>query len=213
MSKHVLIIGAGGHAQVVADILWRIYEDDASLRPIGYLDDNDALWEKRFLQLPVFGSLSLLSTISHDAIVVAVGDNQTRRRLFARLSEQGERFVVARHPRTVIAPDVQIGRGAMICAGVVVNPGSVIGENVILNTGCTIDHHNRIRAHVHIAPGAHLGGEVEVEEGAFVGIGATVTPRRRVGGWSVVGAGSVVLHDIPPNVTAVGVPARLLKKG
>lgn len=100
----------------------------------------------------------------------------------------------------------------MICAGVVVNTGSVIGADVILNTGCTVDHHNRIGDHAHIAPGVHMGGEVEVGEGALVGIGATVMPRKRIGAWSVVGAGTLVTRDVPDGVVVVGAPARVVRE-
>ncbi len=96
----------------------------------------------------------------------------------------------------------------MVCAGAVINPGTTLGNNVILNTGCTVDHHNQIGDHVHIAPGAHLGGEVAIEDGVLVGIGATVMPRCRVGAWSVVGAAALVHRDLPGGVTAIGVPAK-----
>lgn len=206
----VLIFGAGGHAQVVADILWRMQEAGIDVSPVGYLDDNPALEGQDFLDLPVLGSVARLPAIPHDAVIVAIGENATRKKLFERLKGQGEQFIIARHPRAVVAPDVPIGPGSMICAGVVVNPGSVIGANVILNTGCTVDHHNRIGDHAHIAPGVHLGGEVAVGEGAFLAIHSSVIPRRSVGAWSMIGAGSVVTKDIPAHVTAVGVPARVM---
>ena len=207
----VLIIGAGGHAQVVADILLRMREAGINLTPIGYLDDNPALAGQNLLGLPVLGSVASLSRTAHDALIVAIGDNEVRQRIIQSLQVQGERFAIARHPSAVIAPDVMIGPGSMICAGVVVNPGSTIGANVILNTGCTVDHHNRIGDHVHIAPGVHLGGEVQIDEGTLVGIGATVMPQRRVGAWSVVGAGALVHTDIPDHVVAVGTPARIVR--
>jgi acetyltransferase EpsM len=210
LDMRVLIVGAGGHAQVVADILLRMQEVGGGLTPVGYLDDNPALADQSLLGLPVLGAVTHLSTIAHDALIVAIGDNASRQHLFETLQSRGERFVVARHPSAVIAPDVQIGPGSMICAGVVVNPGSIVGANVILNTGCTVDHHNHIGNHVHIAPGVHLGGEVTIGEGALVGIGATVMPRRRVGPWSVVGAGALVHADLPDGVTAAGVPARVV---
>jgi sugar O-acyltransferase (sialic acid O-acetyltransferase NeuD family) len=208
----VLIIRAGGHAQVVADILLRTGEQDISIQPIGYLDDNPALQGQRFLGLTVLGAIANLSAIAHDAVIVAIGDNRSRQQVYEKLQNQNERFAVARHPSAVIAPDVQLGPGSMICAGVIVNPASLIGANVILNTGCTIDHHNFIGSHAHIAPGVHLGGEVTIGEGALIGIGATVMPRCRVGAWSVVGAGAVVNRDLPDGVTAMGVPAKVIER-
>jgi sugar O-acyltransferase (sialic acid O-acetyltransferase NeuD family) len=208
----VIIIGAGGHAQVVADILLRAQEQNVFVQPIGFLDDHPALAGQHILGLPVMGVLAQLQAIPHEAVVIAIGDNATRQRLYADLQSRGECFAIARHPRAVIAPDVFIGPGSMIAANVVVNTGSVISANAILNTGSTVDHHNHIGAHAHIAPGAHLGGHVTVGDGVLVGIGATVMPGQRVGAWSVVGAGTLVHRDVPEKVTAVGVPARILKQ-
>jgi len=212
MRKDVLIIGAGGHAQVIADILLRQYEQLGKLFPIGYLDDDKKLWGMKFLDITVLGAIEKLPEIKHDGIVIAIGNNNTRKELARQFASSGEYFIPVIHPSAVIAPDVLLGNGIMICAGVVVNPGSVIGDHVILNTGSTIDHHNQINSYVHIAPGVHTGGEVVVEEGAFVGIGASVIPRVSIGAWSVIGAGAVVTKNIPPGVTAVGIPAKPLKK-
>jgi sugar O-acyltransferase (sialic acid O-acetyltransferase NeuD family) len=208
--QRILILGAGGHAQVVADILMRARDAGERIRPIGYLDDNSDSQGQALLGLPILGSIADLTHIAHDALIVAIGDNRTRQSLFDQLY-QSERFVIARHPTAVIAPDVSIGPGAAICAGVVVNPGSVIGADVILNTGCTVDHDNRIDDHAHVAPGVHLGGEVQIGEGTLVGIGATVMPRRRIGAWSIAGAGAVVHVDISDHVVVAGVPASVVR--
>lgn len=212
MTKRVIILGAGGHGQVVADILWQQYQADGSLFPIGFLDDNPILWRKEFLGLPVLGGLQKLNQIDYDAVVIAIGNNSIRQLLANKLAMAGEQFVVARHPATVLAPDVEVEPGAMLCAGVIVNTGSRIGAHAILNTGCSVDHHCHIGKHVHIAPGVHLGGNVVVEDGAFVGIGASVIPQIRIGAWSTVGAGAVVINEIPSHVTVVGAPARPIKK-
>ena len=207
----VLILGAGGHAQVVADILMRAYEAGATCKPIGFLDDDSALAGTTIMGLPVLGTIAQLDEFDHDAVIVAIGDNRTRARIFESVQARGEQIVNAIHPAAVLAPDVCLGEGVMICAGVVVNTGTVIGDDVILNTGCTVDHHNHIGNHAHIAPGVHLGGDVTIGEGTVVGIGATVIPQRTVGAWSVVGAGAVVTKDIPAHATAAGVPARVIQ--
>jgi sugar O-acyltransferase (sialic acid O-acetyltransferase NeuD family) len=204
----IVILGAGGHAQVVADILWRMQESGKPVRPVAYLDDNPLLHGQILLDLPVSGPIAQLPHIEHDAVIVAIGRNCIRQQLFAVLQKQGEQFVTARHPTAVIAPDVQIGPGTMICANVVVNTGAAIGQNVILNTACTVDHHNRIGDHAHVAPGVHLGGDVQVGEGVLIGIGAIVMPQCRIGDWAVVGGGALVHRDVEKGVTVVGVPAR-----
>jgi sugar O-acyltransferase (sialic acid O-acetyltransferase NeuD family) len=201
--RRVVIIGAGGHAQVVADILWRMRDAGLDVAPVAYLDDNAALHGQTFLDVPVVGAVERLGQIEHEAVIVAIGHGRIRQQLFTTLQQQGEQLIIARHPTAVIAPDVHIGSGTMICANVVVNTGAVIGQNVILNTACTIDHHNQIGDHAHIAPGVHLGGDVWVGEGALVGIGATVLPQCRIGRWATVGGGAVIVRDVSAGATAV----------
>jgi len=208
----VLVLGAGGHAQVVADILLRMEDAGEPIRVVGFLDDDPGCAGQRPLGLPVLGDIAQLPRIPHDGLIVGIGDNETRRLLYESVRRAGETLVTARHPRSIIAPGVEIGSGSMICAGAVVNPQSRIGPNVILNTGCSVDHHNDIGPHVHIAPGAHLGGDVTIGQGVLVGIGATVMPGLRVGDGSVVGAGAVADKDVPPGVVVVGVPARILRR-
>ena len=207
---NIIIIGAGGHGQVVADILLAGLKVGRELRPVGYADDDPGLAGQTRLGLPVLGRLARLSEWPHQAVVLGIGANATRHRLAEQLKAQGERLVSALHPSAILGTGVEIGTGTVICAGVVVNPGTWLGEGVILNTACSVDHHNRLGDYAHIAPGAHLGGDVEIGAGTLIGIGATVMPQRRVGAWSTVGAGAVVTRNLPSGVTAVGVPARVV---
>lgn len=208
----ILILGAGGHAQVVADIILRMQEAGEDVAPVGYLDDDPDLRGTNYLGLEVLGKLDDRSAIPHDAAIVAIGANDIRKRIYEQLLADAEALAVARHPSSILAPDVQTGAGSMSCAGVVVNTGTLIQCNVILNTGCSIDHHGHIGSHVHIAPGVHLGGAVTVGEGALIGIGATVLPGRRIGAWSIVGAGAVVVKDVPDRVVVAGVPASIIRE-
>ncbi len=208
----VLIVGAGGHGQVVADILLRMGESRGDVEPVGFLDDDPKLAGRSILGLPVLGTTYDIGEVEHEAVIIAIGDNETRRCLFDILRSGGERLFTARHPNTVIAPDVKLGPGSVVCAGAVVSTGSVIGANVILNTSCSVSHHSHVGDHVHVAPGARLGGEVTLGEGVLVGISATVLPRKHVGNWNTVGAGAVVCDDVPGGVTVAGVPARPLER-
>lgn len=207
MKIKVIIIGAGGHGQVVADILLQMKASGAELEPIGYLDDNPREVGKVFLGLSVLGPLEDLQLIPHAAVIVAIGENRTRERIFKLLERKGERFITAQHPRATIAPDVRVHPGCMIMAGAVVNSGSVIGKNSILNTNCSVDHHCYIGDHVHVAPGSNLGGGVKVGEGVLIGIGSTILPRQKIGPWSIIGAGSLVRDDVTEGTTVAGVPA------
>lgn len=207
--KSVIILGAGGHAQVVADIF--LLEEKYTI--VGFLDDDQALHNQTIMDIPVLGSMDQLGDFQHEHIFIAIGDNKIRAALFSKLAQAGESIINAIHPRSIISPSVQIGTGVLICAGVIINPGTVIEDNAILNTGCIVDHHNIIQKHVHLAPGCKLGGDVSVGTGSLVGIGATVMPQLEIGKWSEVGAGAVVTKNIKDDITVIGVPARDINEG
>lgn len=206
----IVVLGASGHGQVVADILFQMWTKGREMEIVGFLDDDPELKGRRVLGLPVLGPLADLPATPHDAVILGIGDNRDRARVYAELVAARKRFVTAIHPSAVLAPDVIVGQGAVLAAGAVANPGAVIGENAILNTCCSIDHHCQIAPHAHIAPGAHLAGRVSVGEGAFVGIGSCAVPGIAIGAWSVVGAGAAVTASVPDGITVAGVPAKPL---
>ena len=94
----------------------------------------------------------------------------------------------------------------------VINPRARIGENVIVNTAASIDHDCVIEDGAHLCPGTHLAGGVNIGRGAWIGIGAVVSDHLQIGANSIIGAGAVVTHDIPNNVVAYGVPAKVIRK-
>jgi sugar O-acyltransferase (sialic acid O-acetyltransferase NeuD family) len=210
MATRIIIIGAGGHGHVVADILRtaRAAHDTPKFDIVGALDDNPALTGSRIFDIPILGTTKALSKIPHDAIVVAIGDNALREQMTITL---GADLYAARHPHATGGAAVEIGPGSMISAGVVIAPMVMIGTGVILNTRCSVDHHCLIGSFAHIAPGVTIGGNVTIGVRALIGLGASVMPGRRVGANAIIGAGAVVVDDIPDGVVAVGVPARVTR--
>ena len=178
---------------------------------MGFLDDDPALIDSQIMGLPILGKTERVFELDFDAAIVGLGDNGLRRVFYERLRARGVPLTNAIHPTAVIAKDVQLGSGLAVAANVVVNPGSRIGDNVILNTACTVDHDCIIEEHVHIAPGAHLCGGVRVGRGTLIGVGACVIPYKTIGAEVIVGGGAVVTKDLPDRVTAVGIPARIIK--
>ncbi len=209
--KRILIVGAGGHAQVIADALACCIRAGADWQLIGFLDNNPELAGREVLGFKILGTAQQLAQLEHEAVIVGIGDNVRRAHVFNNLKEHSETLLSIIHPRAVVASHVVIGEGSVVFANAVINTGAIIGANVIVNTGATIDHHASVGQHAHIAPGAHLGGTVTIGEGAFIGIGGSIVSNRVIGAWTTVGAGAAVIHDLPARVIAVGVPARIIK--
>jgi sugar O-acyltransferase (sialic acid O-acetyltransferase NeuD family) len=180
----------------------------------GFVDDRRVLHGKRILDLPVLGGGDWLETADAEGmgVVVTIGDPSVRRRIADRLAAKGVRFATLIHPSTVLSPWVEIGEGSVVLARCTFTADIRIGRHVVFNPGCTVAHDVVVEDYVYVSPGVDLAGKVTLEDSCYMGTGATVIPGRRVGARSVVGAGAVVTQDIPPDVTAVGVPARVTSK-
>jgi sugar O-acyltransferase (sialic acid O-acetyltransferase NeuD family) len=201
----VYVLGGGGHAKVVI----------ASLRAAGrtlggVFDDAPGLQGGAVLGVPVLGTLGDAHGVDGE-LVVALGHNVIRHRIVS--GWEGEpRWATVVHPHAWVHESVRLEPGAVVCAGAVAQPDASIGAHAIVNTGATVDHDCTLGPFVHVAPGAHLAGGVQVGEGAFLGTGSSVIPGVEVGAWATLGAGAVAVRSVPPNVTAVGVPARPLRE-
>jgi len=199
MIQPVVVLGAGGHGRVVTRLL-----QDIGYQVVAFYDDNPQLIGSRCLDLPVLGPIRTLQVVD-GAAIVAVGANAVRKQLAAKV---GARWLTAIHPRAFVDKTAVLGAGIVVLAGAVVQAGAVIGNHVIVNTGATVDHDCVLGDYAQLAPGVHLSGAARIDEGAFLGVGAVVTPGRCVGAWSTVGAGAAVISDVAAGTTAIGVPAK-----
>lgn len=207
----MLILGAGGHGQTIADALLKIAMTDPRTRPVGILDDTPGLQNWSYQGVPVLGPMSRIAEVPHAGVIVAVGDNRARREIYLRLKAAGFRFATVVHPAAVIALDAQIGEGCYIGPAEVICAATTVGVNTIVSAAGCIAHHNRIGDHAHIGPGVRTTRDVQIGEGTMIGVGANIVPGRSIGAWSQVGAGSLVSRDIPDGVVAYGVPARVVR--
>lgn len=197
----LVVVGAGGHAKVVIATARA-----AGLAIAHVVDDDRARWGGLLLGVPIAGPIGEVLADPRARAVLAIGHNATRRRLAhaARC-----RFVSAVHPSAIVDASVQLGDGSVIFAGAIIQPDAVIGAHAIVNTGASIDHDCVLGEAVHVAPGARLAGNVRLGDEAFLGIGAVVIPGIAIGARTIVGAGAAVVRDLPADVIAAGVPARI----
>ena len=204
----ILILGAGGHGKVLADLIDQL----AAWEAVGFLDDDPAKHCARVLDIPVLGpTISLAATAEKagaTAVALGFGDNQVREEYFARALAAGLAVPNLTHSSAVISRHAELGRGVVILAAAVVNPGALIDDNVCLNTRASVDHDCRVEAHARILPGAILTGNVRVGRRATIGAGAVVNPGLFVGEGAIVGAGAVVTRDVAAGAVVVGNPAR-----
>jgi len=203
------ILGAGGHARSVYDCLMLSTEGDALVR---FYDDRYPEIE-HLEDRPVVGPIDQAFREGEpDHMFVAIGDNGVRCRLTRRLEDLGRTLLTIRHPRAVVSPRAEIGAGTVSIPGSVVNAGARVGEGVIINTLASVGHDCVVESFVQIASGTNLGGGARICQGAFLGLGVKVGPNVTIGEWCVVGAGSVVLRDLPPRTFCHGSPARVVRE-
>jgi len=205
-SEEVVIIGSGGHAKVVIELV----------RAEGkyQIKGCTGIGESGFVlgDVPILGTDSVLPAMLANGAkkaFVAIGDNHLRLRLLAQVLEMGFELINAVSPNAVVSPSATLGRGIAIMAGAIINASAEIGDGAIINTNAGVDHDCRIGRGAHIGPGSTLAGNVEIGCESFLGARTCVIPGVRIGSRAIVGAGSVVVRDIPDDVTAMGVPARI----
>ncbi|QPJ64079.1 MAG: acetyltransferase [Candidatus Nitrohelix vancouverensis] len=204
-SLPVIILGAGGHARVLADAL--------KVMGLSIKGVTDAVPVKGLPGVPLLGDDSILDSISPDDIVLVNGLGSIarpalRRRLFEKFKARGFTFQDVVHPSAMIAEDVRLGEGVQVMAGAVIQTGSVISDNAIINTGALVDHDCEIGAHTHLAPGVTLSGRVTIGEESHVGVAASVIQSIRIGSRALIGAGSVVVRNVPESALVYGNPAK-----
>lgn len=204
MTKPVVLIGAGGHATVLAEMLAEnsipiraIVSPNAPTAP-NLMNIERIETDDQFVQTWAPGSCILVNGIG------SIPGSNLRARLGKMLSDQGYVFSSVLSSHAYIPKGATLAAGVQVMAGAVVQTGTQVGENSILNSGCIIDHDCHIGSYCHVAPSATLSGDTVVEDNVHIGTGASLIQGISVGSNSVVGAGAVITKNIPPQTTVVG---------
>lgn len=207
--KEIILLGAGGHAAVILDVLKAQIANGEKIKIKGLLDDSGKL---EWMGYPVLGSTLEANDFNEENtyFIIAIGSNKMRDKLSKKYSHL--KFFTAIHPSAIIGSQVNIGAGTVVMPNVVINANSQIGQHVIINTGAIVEHDNLIGDYVHLSPNATLCGTVRVKPLTHIGAGATVIQGKMIGMQSMIGAGATVITDIPDQVVAVGTPAKVIKQ-
>ena len=203
MAKSVVIIGAGGHAKVVADIV-----SASGDRIVGFLDGIHPMG--KFMGYDKLGTDDEYINYLDCKFVIAIGKASVREQIAEKM--RGVQWYTAIHPTASISEShTMIGEGTVIMSNVIVNAGAQIGKHSIINSGAIVEHDNNIGDFAHISVGAKLAGAVTIGKCTWVGVGATVSNGIQVCENVVIGAGGVVVRNITDSGTYVGVPAQKIK--
>ncbi len=209
--RRVVLVGAGALGRDSMSVFHALQAQDPGWRVVGFVDDREELWGREILGVPVVGGLDWLRDAPDDLeALLTVGMPDDRQALAERLSPS-VRWATVVHPTAVLTPWVVIGEGSLVMARATFTVSVRLGRHVVVNPGCTVAHDVEIGDFAYLSPGVDLAGRVVVEERAHLGTGAVVIPGVRIGAGATIGAGAVVIRDVPPGVTAVGVPSRVLE--
>ena len=208
--KRILIIGAGGHSNVVEDTLI----EQGIFKEIVFLDDNfnnnrTLLSETK----NIMGSSRLIYNKKFRSnfkyAFVAISDPVKRLKLIDELENLEYKIPIIIHPTAWLSKSVSLGVGSIILSQSTIQTGVKGGKGLIINNSCSIDHDSFLGNGVHIAPGANIAGSVYIGDRSWIGIGASVIENIKIGSDVKIGANAAVIRNIPNSVTAVGVPAKV----
>lgn len=200
MNKKLYLFGGSGHGKVVADI---VISSDQTVTTI--LDDHPK--ENTILDIPVIRTTAYQAT-TDDQFIISIGNNKVRKKIVENKSFS---YFKAIAPTSTVSQFAEIGEGSMVMPQVVVNAGTKVGKHCILNSGSVVEHDCVLDNYVHISPNASVAGHVTIGEGTQVGMGASVIQCLKIGKWVTIGAGAVIIKDVPDYAVVVGNPGRIIK--
>lgn len=198
--KRIAIIGAGGNARELADMLRHLPEFEF----VGFLTNMHGRYDS-----PVLGDFDWPENHSLDAFAMGIGDPVSKYRVGCELAARYPHieWPVIVHPSAYVGSTVKLDRGVVVCVRAIATTDIEIGAFTQLNYGCTIGHEAHIGPACLINPGANISGGVELGRSVMVGTGSQILQYVKIGDEARIGAGAVVTRDVPAAMTAVGVPA------
>lgn len=211
MLKDIVIIGAGGVGREAALIIEDINEVNKEWNLLGFVDDGKEV-EQIINGYRILGNLQYLKEYSKEVYVVcAIANYKAKKNIIEELKEnENIKFATLIHPSTKLNNTVSIGEGCIVYQNVITTANITIGDHVIISPKTGIGHDSIVENYCSLLWNVNISGNVTVKEGVVVGSGATIIQGLFIGHEATVGAGAVVIRNIPSNRTAVGNPTRLI---
>lgn len=210
--QDIVIIGAGGVGKEVALLIEQINKRELSYNLIGFIDDNISLRDTQINRYTVLGGIEYLNTMTSTInAVCAIANYKVKKNIISSIKSNNVNFVNIIHPDADISNTNLIGEGVIIYPGVIMTTNIKIGNHVIISPKCGIGHETLIEDYVSLLWNVNVSGCVTIREGSLIGSGVTIIQNKIIGKECIIGAGAVVVKDIPSNCTAVGVPAKVVK--
>jgi sugar O-acyltransferase (sialic acid O-acetyltransferase NeuD family) len=210
--KRIVLFGGGNHVTYCIDII----EKQGLYKVVGITDPNISIGTD-ILGYPVIGKQEdikkLIKEYKIEAGIITIGDNWIRKVVKEKIVEivPNFQFVSAIHPSVILGKNVLVGNGTIMMAGCIVSPNTKIGEFCFFATGAILEHDSIMHDFASLSAGSITGGKVEIGEGAAITLGVTLFDRIKIGKYSVIGSGSLVTKDIPENILAYGIPAKIVR--
>jgi len=216
MRQQLAIYGSGGFAKEVAWLVQSSDPDQELYDIVGFIDDDVSRQGRSLNELPVFSFTYCREQFPGIAIIPGIGDPQSRQKVTEKFLNAGFGSLQMIHPGVEYSRWVEMGPGALICAGNVLTTNIKLGKQVQINLNCTIGHDAILDDYATLAPGVHISGWVHLGKRVYVGTGAVIINGTRdapivLEDDVVVGAGAVVTKSVPAGLTVVGIPAKPLR--
>jgi len=208
--KKIIIVGVGGFGREVAWLIERINQIKPTWELLGFVDDNIELIGSVVGGYPVLGDCNWLNRQQGELYAVcAIGASKVRKQVIKKL--KGVKFATLIDPKVEMSKRVNLGEGCIICAGTILTVDITIGSHVIINLDCTIGHDAVMNDFVTLYPSVNISGNTVLGECVEMGTGCQIIQGIVIGDETIVGAGAVVVRELPRACTAVGSPAKPIK--
>ena len=207
--KDIVIIGAGGVGRETAWIIEQINMRRPTWNIIGFIDDNEEIWNSEINGYNVIGNLRCLNDLENKPYVIISIANYKVKKIIVNKLENKFEFATIVHPDVYLNKTITIGKGSIVYPGVIMTTNISIGNHVIVSPKCGIGHDSVIKDYVSLLWNVNISGFDVIEEGVMIGSGATIIQGKSIGVGAIVGAGAVVIDNIKENTINVGIPANV----